>query len=83
VRLGAGWAAFANASYEHRKYGGPEPVFGIVREDNQTDAGGGISYVVRPGTTLIAQFAHTENRSTIDLFQFHRTVYTASIRFNF
>jgi hypothetical protein len=83
VRLGAGWAAFANASYEHRKYGGPEPVFGIVREDNQSDVGGGISYVVRPGTTLIGQFSHTENRSTVELFQFHRTVYTASIRFNF
>src|SRR3954470_5058776 len=83
VRLGAGWAAFANASYEHRKYGGPEPVFGIVRVDNQSDVGGGISYVVRPGTTLIGQISHTENRSSIDLFQFHRTVYTASIRFNF
>jgi len=83
MRLAAGWSAFANASYEHRKYGGPEPVFGVVRTDNQSDFGGGISYVIRPGTTLIAQFAHTENRSNIDLFQFHRTVYTASIRFNF
>ena len=83
VRIAAGFSAFANASYEHRKYGGPEPVFGIVREDNQSDFGGGLSYVVRPGTTLIGQVAYTQNRSTIDLFQFHRTVYTASIRFNF
>jgi tetratricopeptide (TPR) repeat protein len=83
IRLGAGWAAFANASYEHRKYGGIEPGFDVAREDNQSDLGGGISYVVRPGTTLIGQVAHTENRSNIDLFQFHRTVYTASIRFNF
>jgi hypothetical protein len=83
VRLAAGWSAFANASYEHRQYGGPEPVFGETRVDNQSDVGAGIGYVVRPGTTLIAQFAHTENRSNIDLFQFHRTVYTASIRFNF
>ena len=83
MRLAAGWSAFANASYEYRKYGGPEPVFGETRVDKQGDIGAGIGYVVRPGTTLIAQFAHTENRSNIDLFQFHRTVYTASIRFNF
>ena len=83
VRLGAGVSAFANGSFEHRKYGGPEPVFNIVREDNQSDWGVGLSYVVRPGTTLIAQFAHTENRSNIELYQFHRSVYTGSIRFNF
>jgi len=83
IRLSAAWSAFGNASYEYRKYGGPEPVFGETRVDKQADFGAGIGYVVRPGTTLIAKFAHTENRSNIDLFQFHRTVYTASIRFNF
>jgi len=45
--------------------------------------GGGLSYVIRPGTTLIGQLAHTENRSNIDLFQFRRTVATLSLRFNF
>ena len=44
-----------------------------------------ITFGVEEGeiTTLIAQIAHTENRSNIELFQYHRTVYTASIRFNF
>jgi len=83
VRLAAGWTAFVNGSYEYRKYGGPEPVFGETRVDKQADLGAGIGYVIRPGTTLIGQIAHTENRSNIDLFQFHRTVYTAAIRFNF
>jgi hypothetical protein len=72
MRLGAGVSAFANASYEHRRYGGPEPIFLETRTDKQTDIGGGLSYVVRPGTTVIAQLAHTENRSNIPLNQFQR-----------
>ena len=83
LRLGAGISAFANAGFEYRRYGGPEPLFLIDRRDRQTDVGGGLSYVIRPGTTLIGQLAHTENRSNIDLFQFRRTVATLSLRFNF
>ena len=83
ARLAAGWSAFANASYERRNYGGPEPLFLTARRDRQTDIGGGVSYVIRPGTTVIGQIQHTENRSNIDLFQFRRTVSTLSLRFNF
>jgi tetratricopeptide (TPR) repeat protein len=83
VRLSPGVSAFANTSLEHRKYGGPEPIFLLTRQDNQFDISGGLSYVIRPGTTLIGQVARTENRSNIELDKFRRTVATASIRFNF
>jgi tetratricopeptide (TPR) repeat protein len=83
VRLSPGVSAFANTSLEHRKYGGPEPIFLVERQDNQFDLSGGLSYVVRPGTTLIGQIAHTENHSNVELNKFRRNVVTASIRFNF
>jgi hypothetical protein len=83
VRLSPGVSAFANTSLEHRKYGGPEPIFLVTREDNQFDISGGLSYVIRPGTTLIGQIAHTENHSNVELNKFRRNVATASIRFNF
>lgn len=83
LRLSAGVSAFANASYEHRRYGGPEPIFLVTRTDKQYDISGGLSYVIRPGTTLIGQLSHTENRSNVELDQFRRTLASISVRFNF
>jgi tetratricopeptide (TPR) repeat protein len=83
VRLSAGLSAFANTSLEHRKYGGPEPLFLVRREDNQLDVSGGLSYVIRPGTTLIGQIAHTDNHSNVEIDKFRRTLATLSLRFNF
>ena len=83
LRLSAGLSAFANASYEHRRYGGTEPIFLVTRTDKQYDVSGGLSYVLRPGTTLIGQVAHTENRSNVAIDQFRRTLATVSVRFNF
>jgi tetratricopeptide (TPR) repeat protein len=83
MRLGAGVSAFANASYERRKYGGPEPFFLATRTDKQSDMSIGLSYVIYPGTTLIGQLARTDNRSNIPLNQFKRDLATLSLRFNF
>ena len=83
LRLGSGLSAFGNTSYEHRRYGGPEPIFLVDRKDNQYDISGGLSYVLRPGTTLIGQLAHTDNHSNVELYRFRRTVTTMSVRFNF
>ena len=83
MRLTPGLSAFANASYEHRRYGGPEPIFLVTRTDRQYDVSGGLSYVLRPGTTLIGQLAHTDNRSNVELDRFRRTLVTVSLRFNF
>jgi tetratricopeptide (TPR) repeat protein len=83
VRLSPGLSAFANTSLEHRKYGGPEPLFLVRRQDNQFDVSGGLSYVIRPGTTLIGQIAHTDNHSNVEIDKFRRTVATLSLRFNF
>ncbi len=83
LRLGGGWSAFGTAICEERRYGGPQPSFLITRKDRQADLNAGVSYLFRPGTTFIAQVAHTDNRSNFELARFRRTVGTLSIRFTF
>jgi tetratricopeptide (TPR) repeat protein len=83
LRLGGGWTVFGSASYEQRKYDGPEPLFFIVREDRQTDVLAGVGYLVRPGTTVLAQVAYTDNSSNIPLNDFNRVISSVALRFNF
>ncbi len=77
------WTVFGGANYEQRRYGGPEPIFLVTREDRQTDLNLGASYLMRAGTTLILRVADTDNKSNIDLYRFRRTVSTVSVRFDF
>ncbi len=82
-RLGGGWSLTGSVSYERREYGGTEPLFLVQREDKQTDVNLGLSYLWRPGTTLLVQAAHTTNSSNVVLNDFDRTVVSYSARFNF
>lgn len=83
LRLGGGWSTFLSASYEQREYGAPEPLFAVVRKDEQVDAIVGVRYLWRPSTTVLAQVAYTDNRSNIPLNDFERTVSSVALRFNF
>jgi len=83
ARLFLGLTAFGTLAYEQRKYGGEDPLFLVTREDKQSDAIVGLSYLLRPATTLIAQYAYTDNNSNIQINRFTRNVGTISLRFNF
>ena len=83
LRLGGGWSLFGSVAHERRKYGGTEPLFLVRREDKQTDVNAGLSYLWRPGTTVLAQLSHTDNQSNVALNDFDRTVFSMSLRFNF
>jgi tetratricopeptide (TPR) repeat protein len=83
LRLGSGWALLGSAAYEQRRYGGPEPLFLETRKDRQTDLSAGVSYLLRANTLLLGQLAYTDNRSTIAINKFDRTVASVSLRFNF
>ena len=83
LRLGTGWTAFGNLAYERREYGGPDPLFLVERQDNQVDATVGLSYLLRPNTTLIAQYNYTDVDSNIQINSFTRNVTMLSLRFNF
>lgn len=82
-RLGGGWSVFGSLSYERREYNGTDPLFLVVREDEQTDVSMGLSYLWRPGTTLRLELAHTDNSSNIVLNDYDRTVASLSARLNF
>jgi tetratricopeptide (TPR) repeat protein len=83
LRLGGGWSAFGSLSYERREYRGIDPLFMVVREDEQSDVSVGTSYLWRSGTTLRLQVAHTANSSNIVLNDYDRTVISLAARFNF
>jgi len=83
LTIGDGWAAFANAAYEERRYGGTDPIFLVTRKDEQRDLSVGVSYLLRAGATLIGQIADTDNRSNVDINRFRRTLVTLSLRLTF
>jgi len=83
ARFGGGWSMLASLAHENRRYGGPEPIFLATRHDRQWDATVGLSYLVRPNTTVLAQLAYTDNRSNIPINEFDRMVSTLSLRFHF
>lgn len=83
MRLGIAWSAFGSVALERRNYGGPDPIFGETRRDRQTDVSAGLSYLLRPATTLITQVALTDGHSNLHLNDFERAVASVSLRFNF
>ena len=83
LRLGGAWSAFASVSYERREYSGTEPLFLVTREDKQTDASLGLSYLWRSGMTLRLEASRTENSSNVPLNEFDRTIVSTAARFNF
>jgi outer membrane protein len=83
IAFGKGWSFLATAAYEQRTYGAPEPVFDETRQDRQTDLSAAVSYLLRAHTTVTGQLAYTDNRSTIPISKFDRTVAVISVRFTF
>jgi tetratricopeptide (TPR) repeat protein len=83
IALGKGWGVLASAAYEHRDYGGPEPVFAETRRDRQTDMSAGVSYLLRAHAIVTAQLAYTDNRSSLPINKFDRTAAGISMRFTF
>jgi hypothetical protein len=71
------------AGYEERHYGGQEPLFGVARKDRQIDLRVGMQWRFAPGWSLNPQIAYTDNRSSVNLFQYDRTVASVSLRKDF
>ncbi len=71
------------AGYEERHYGGQEPLFGIARKDRQTDLRVGLQWRFAPGWSLNPEISYTDNRSSVNLFKYDRTVASVSLRKDF
>jgi len=75
--------AFANVSYEERRYGGPDPLFLLNRLDQQTDFKVGASYVLGRSWSVTPSIAYTDNRSNIIINDYSRWIISVTARVDF
>jgi hypothetical protein len=72
--------AFAAGSFLRSEYRRDNPDFGVLRRDRQAELVLGLSWQVAPGWQLRPQLAHTENRSNLELNDYHRTEFSLTLR---
>ena len=74
---------FTNLSYENRGYGGRDPLFLVVRKDDQTDLRVGANVKLSGGWVLTPQLAYTENSSNIVIYKNDKTQVSVALRLDF
>jgi outer membrane protein len=72
--------AFAAASYLRSDYRRENASFGELRRDRQTEAVVGLAWRLAGAWQLRPQIAHTDNRSNLELNDYHRTELSLSLR---
>lgn len=77
------WRASANVSWERRQFGAAEPIFGVVREDRQTELRIEFERNIDNRTAVVPQIVHTRNRSTLSPNDFRRTQIGVQLRHRF
>jgi hypothetical protein len=83
ARIAPQWRALANLSWERRSFGAAEPIFGVVREDRQTELRLEFERRINERTALVPQIVHTRNRSTLSPNDFRRTQIGVQLRYRF
>jgi hypothetical protein len=83
IGLADKWTLIANASYEERRYGGPDPLFLVNRRDRELQARAAVRYDVDRNWSVSPAIAYTDNRSNIVVSDYDRTVYSISLRYDF
>ncbi len=76
-------AAFVTLGYEHRKFGGVDPIFLVTRSDNQTNLNLGLSWVPAKGWRITPQVAFTSTSSNVVIADYDRTVVSITARREF
>lgn len=83
ARLGDGWRGYGMLSYEARSFQAIEPIFGVVREDRQTEIRVGADKSLSRQWTLAPVVSVTRNSSTLAPNDFRRTQATLFARYRF
>lgn len=76
-------AAFVTLGYEHRKFGGPDPIFLVTRKDKQTNLNVGLSWVPAKSWRITPQIAFTSTSSNVVIADYDRTVVSVTARREF
>lgn len=80
---GAQWRSFAALSYETRAFDEPEPFFGVVRDDRQTDLQAGAERSLSPQWTIAPTVTWTRSRSNVAPNDFRRLQAGVVLRYLF
>lgn len=75
--------AFANLGYEHRRYGGENPLLLRTRDDDQWSLAVGMNWTPRRHWMVTPQFQYTDNRSNLEINRFRREVVSVTVRREF
>jgi hypothetical protein len=71
---------FTDASYENRRYGGPEPFFETTRHDDQYSVAVGARYVPARNWLLTPQLSFVNNHSNVVIYDFTRYIVSVTLR---
>jgi len=74
---------FGSASYEHRDYGGQEPLWLVSREDKQFDASIGVKYTPSTFWSIKPQLSYTRNNSNVEIDDYNRYTLSVTLRRDF
>ena len=89
LRAGGQWAVdgkttlFGSLTYEHRRYGGIDPAFLVRRIDNQYNVNVGATYALSKELSVTPQITYTDNQSNAGLNDYHREMFSVTIRREF
>ncbi|HRO59556.1 MAG TPA: tetratricopeptide repeat protein [Burkholderiaceae bacterium] len=83
ARISAKWQASVSLAWERREFDEAEPLFGVVREDRQTELRVEFERQIGENTSLIPQIVHTRNESTLAPNDFRRMLAVVQIRHRF
>lgn len=83
LSLTGDWTLFGSLSWEERRYGGPEPLFGATRKDTQSDLRVGANWRVAPQWLVTPQLSYTDNDSNVALYAYSRTLASVTVRYEF
>lgn len=81
--IGGQWRGFASLAYETRGFDAPEPFFGVVRDDRQTDLLLGAERALSAQWTLAPTIGWTRSRSNVAPNDFRRTQAGVVLRYRF
>jgi tetratricopeptide (TPR) repeat protein len=76
-------SAFTSLSYENRRFHGSDPLFLVVRKDNQLNLNLGMTWVPAKAWRVTPQLSITSVRSNVALSDFQRTLLSVTLRRDF
>lgn len=74
---------FASVGYEHRRYGGPDPLFLVTRRDRQTTLNLGLNWVPAVSWRITPQLSLLKNNSNVAISDFTKRVLSVTVRKDF